>query len=129
MESAVSVVASYQARQQAPLAPEPLAGLAQIALLKGEPEQALAIIKPFLPAMIEGKLQGPDRLLWIYQVCYQVLAANHDPRASEMIQAAHQILTQRATTIADEKRRQSYMTGVSENNEIAQIWQTFIKGH
>ncbi|MBG0787981.1 MAG: tetratricopeptide repeat protein, partial [Anaerolineaceae bacterium] len=120
-------VTSFKTYQQRHLTPEPMAGLAKITLLEGKPEQALAIVQEFLPALKPGELQGPDRPLWIYLVCHQVLAANNDPLASGIIQTAHQILSQRAETIADTKSRQSYLTGVRDHNEIIQIWQTLPK--
>ncbi|MBG0770564.1 MAG: tetratricopeptide repeat protein, partial [Anaerolineaceae bacterium] len=120
-------VASYQAYQQAHLAPEPLVGLAQIALVHKKPEQALSTIQPFLPTIRQGALVGPDRLIWIYINCHQVLVANHDPRASEVIHTGHQILSQRAATIRDQNRRQSYLTGIGEHREITRIWQLHSK--
>jgi len=123
----LQAVELYRAYQQTHLIPEPLAGLAQIALLEGEPEQAFAFIQPFLPAILEGSPQGPDRLMWVYLACHQALIANEDPSASEVIHTGRQILIQRAATITDEKRRQSYLTGIGEHREIARTWQLHSK--
>ncbi|QRN82602.1 tetratricopeptide repeat protein [Chloroflexota bacterium] len=122
-------ITSFEAYQQTHLSPEPLAGLAEIALLEGKPELALAIVQDFLPALKQGELQGPDRLLWIYLVYHQVMAANNDPLAPEIIQTAHQILSRRAETISDAESRQSFMTGVRDHNEIIQIRQDLSKAH
>ena len=121
-------VAAYLDYQQDHLAPEPLAGLAKIALLRGKPQAALAIIQGFLPELESGTLQGPDRLLWIYWVCHQVLSANDDPRALGIIQTAHQILVRRAETLSDGQVRQTYLTGVSEHLEINNIWKSLSTG-
>ncbi len=122
-------VTSYKNYQQTHLTPEPMAGLARIALLEGKPDQALATIQEFLPALRQGTLQGPDRLLWTYLICYQVLATNNDPQAPEIIQAATQLLSGRAKSIADSKWRQSYLTGVSNHIEINKIWQSLSHSH
>jgi tetratricopeptide (TPR) repeat protein len=119
--------AAYRDYQQDHLAPEPLAGLARIALLRGKPREALAAMQTCLPALESGTLQGPDRLLWVYLVCHQALAANDNPLASGIIQTAHRILTQRAESILDVKVRQAYLTGVRENFEINTIWESLSK--
>lgn len=122
-------VNSYKTYHQAHLAPEPLAGLARIALLEGKPEQAFAIIQEFLPRVLETSLQGLDRLIWTYLVSHQVLAANNDLQAPDIIQKAHQILFQRAETISDEKSRQSFLMGIRDHREVLQIRQSLTKGH
>ncbi|MBE0684663.1 MAG: tetratricopeptide repeat protein, partial [Anaerolineaceae bacterium] len=122
-------VNSYKTYHQAHLAPEPLAGLARIALLEGKPEQAFAIIQEFLPKVLETSLQGLDRLIWTYLVSHQVLAANNDPQAPDIIQTAYQILLQRAETIADEKSRQAYLTGIRDHYKVIQIGTSLSKRH
>jgi tetratricopeptide (TPR) repeat protein len=119
----------YKTYHQIHLTPEPLAGLARIALLEGTPEQAFALIQEFLPKVLETSLQGLDRLIWTYLVSHIVLAANNDPQAPDIIQKAYQILLQRAETIADEKSRQSYLTGIRDHYEVIQIGTSLSKPH
>lgn len=120
---------AYQAHHQAHLALEPLAGMAKIALIQEMPERSLSFVEEILNAIDEGPLEGPDRTLWIYLVCYQVLASINDQRAPEVIKSAYQLMSHRAGAISDENLRQSYLTGVRENHEIANIWSTLLKDH
>jgi len=120
---------TYQAYQQIHLAPEPLAGLASIALLEGNPEQAHTILQDFIPPLLEQTLQGPDRLLWIYLICHEVLQANGSVLASEVAQAANHLLSSRAAVLKDEKRRQSYLMGIEEHQKLAKIWYALPKHH
>ena len=118
---------SYLAYQQAHLALEPLAGMAKISLLQDNSDEAFNSIEAILKAIDRGSLDGPDRSLWIYLICYQVLAQVKEQRAHKTIRSAYRLLQQRADTISDDKKRQCYLTGVMENREIVNICNALVK--
>ena len=118
---------SYQAHQQAHLTLEPLAGMAKISLLQDNSDEALNSIEAILKAIDRGPLDGPDRSLWIYLICYQVLVEVKDQRAHKTIRSAYRLLQQRADAISDDKKRKCYLTGVIENREIVNIWNALVK--
>ena len=120
---------SYIAHQQDHLALEPLAGMAKISLIQDKSEEALNSIEAILNAIDRGPLDGPDRSIWIYFVCYQVLVIVKDERSPGIINAAYQLIHRRAEAISDEKLRQSYLLGVRENHEIMNIWNTMLKNN
>jgi tetratricopeptide (TPR) repeat protein len=100
---------------------EPLAGLARIAFQAGRRDEAAA-----LAAQVWDELAGqwPEAALdplWIYLICYQVLAAAGDPRAEAVIRAGHQALQERAVTIGDEALRRSFFENVAVNREIVRL--------
>ncbi len=75
---------------QAHLATEPLAGLAEVCLARGDLSQAMVLVGEILayldtntPPNGNGHgLAGTDNPGQIYQTCYRVLQASHDPRAN-----------------------------------------------
>jgi len=119
----------YKKQGQSHLAAEPMAGLAKIALLRKDNNQAISFTSQILDMMNGKGLYGPDRLLWIYLTCYQVLSIVQDPRASEMIEKVHTLLVQRADSIPDESLRISFLENIQENKQISEIWETQIKNH
>jgi DNA-binding SARP family transcriptional activator/predicted negative regulator of RcsB-dependent stress response len=120
---------SYHFHQQVHLALEPLAGMASICLAQGKPGQALPYVEEIVNAIEKEPLEGPDRTLWIYLICYRALAQVNDRQAHPVINAAYLHLQQRAETISDDELRQIYLTGVSENREIIHIRHTYQQDH
>ena len=118
---------SYHTHQQAHLALEPLAGMAKTSLLQNNPEEALSFLEEILASIDKTPIDGPDRALWIYLICHQALTQVNDPRSHQIIISAYLLLQQRAKTISDDKMRQTFLTGVSENREIAKIRTALLK--
>jgi hypothetical protein len=50
--------------------------------------------------------------------CYQVLRANDDDRAEEVLRTAHQLLQERAARIEDERLRRSFLEKVPWHREL-----------
>ena len=112
----------YNDLSQPHLATEPAAGLAWLSYQDGDLPQALTYTEEILEQM-EGKpLQGPDRVLWIYLVCYRVLTQAGDDRAESVLASAHTLMNDRAARIGDEVLRQTYLESVAENVELARFW-------
>ncbi len=106
------------------LQPEPLAGLAQVALKMGANHQALSYVEEILPSLEKAPLIGPDQPGLIYLTCYQVLSARQDQRAGEIWKFANNLLQKRAAALDDELLRQAYLENVSTHREIIRLVQT-----
>jgi hypothetical protein len=69
------------------------------------------------------QLRAIEEPLRVYLACYRVLLASGDPRASEILEKAHNLLQERAALIDDEDLRRSYLENVAEHREIVAAWQ------
>jgi class 3 adenylate cyclase/tetratricopeptide (TPR) repeat protein len=105
------------------LIPEPLAGLARIAMENGDTDQALAHVNEIL-GHIEARpaLEGTTAPLLIYLTCYQVLRACDDPRAGPLLEAGYQLLHERASQM-DEGMRRSYLENVPYHRSLVAAWE------
>jgi adenylate cyclase len=110
------------------LAPEPLAGLARVALAQGGLAQAGTYVDEILAHLETGApgsghpLDGTDEPICIYLTCYRVLRANSDPRAKQVLEEAHSLLQERAAEIDDDDLRHSYLENVTANRELVAEW-------
>lgn len=105
------------------LAPEPLAGLARVALARDDPEAALAYVEEILRHLETGSVDGTDEPLRIYLTCCRVLKAHNDLRAEEVLEEAHNLLQERAAKIGDEELRRSFLENVAAHRELVSEWQ------
>ena len=65
--------------------PEPIAGLARIALARGDVEGAMATIAEVVAHFdAGGSVDGTEDPIWIYLTCHEVLAAAGSPRAGRV---------------------------------------------
>jgi predicted ATPase/DNA-binding SARP family transcriptional activator len=128
-EHFIASVSLYEQLGQSHLVPESFAGLAEIALSNQNYDKAITSVERILDIMGSQPLQGPDRLMWIYLTCYQVLSKVQDTRAAEIIEKAHQILDYRADPIPNESLRTSFLDQIQENKQISEIWKKQIKNH
>jgi Tfp pilus assembly protein PilF len=90
-----------------------LAGLARVALLRGDRGQALAYVEDVLQRL--EHLEDPSRA---YLICYRVLHANDDARAVQVLSTAYEMLQTRANKIDDDVLRRSFLENVSVHREI-----------
>lgn len=63
-------------------------------------------------------LEGTGDPFWVYLTCYRVLRACQDPRAPEILAAAHTLLQERAARIGDQDLRRSFLGSVPAHREI-----------
>jgi predicted ATPase len=113
-----------QALEQQPLAMEPLAGLAQTALEEGDSVTALAHVEKVLSHFTNGgNLDGTEEPLRIYLTTYLTLTANHDPRASQILEDAHSLLEKQVSRIQDPMNRKRYVDNVPWRRQIEELWQ------
>ncbi len=98
---------------------ETQAGLAQIALLLGDTEQALTYIGSIVEHVQTDELiSGMSRPFHVYLVCYEVLLAGGDERATAVLEKAVALLQDQATGITDAKQRQTFLENVEVNRKI-----------
>jgi tetratricopeptide (TPR) repeat protein len=103
---------------------EALAGLARVSMACGDTEQALnqvELILTYFETETPSKghpLDGTIEPVHIYLTCYQVLKANKDNRAHDILDEAHNLLQKRAATISNEDLRHSYLENIPAHREI-----------
>jgi predicted ATPase/class 3 adenylate cyclase len=124
------------------LSMEPLAGLSATLLARGESPTALTHIETILNHLQEYQvpefkildgaggtsstsetgaipgLEGTGDPMWIYLTCYEVLKANNDSRAQEILSAAQDLLKDQVTKIEDPDLQFSFLNNVITNREI-----------
>lgn len=97
---------------------EPLAGLARVLWLQGEPAQAQAHVEEVLALLQNQSLGGPAVPLLVYLTCYRVLRDNDDARATAILQKARAQLQEKAAKIEDEDLRHSFLENLAVHQEI-----------
>jgi predicted ATPase/class 3 adenylate cyclase len=109
---------------QPALATEPAAGLARISWLHGDPASAKEHVDAILAQLEQdGTLEGTDQPLRVYLSCYLVLSGMEDPRASGILNTAHDMLKTRANGIPDPSGRQVFLEKITYNREILSLWE------
>lgn len=115
-------LALHQELGQIDQALEPLAGLAAVYLAQEQAQQAQGYVEeilPHLPRLAAAGIVEPFRIYW---VCHQVLAANRDLRATEVLTAAHRLLQARAALITHEPLRRLYLEQVEIHRAIVSAY-------
>ncbi len=92
---------------------EPLAGLVQSLLIRGEHVQALAETEKILFFLNSGRLlEGTEEPLRVYYACYVALKQNRDPRALAILQSAGELLDTQVSKLRDEESRRMFVENV-----------------
>ena len=97
---------------------EPLAGLARVYLDQDNLNEAQANVEEILDYLKSHTIEGTKEPFRIYLTCYQVLKANQDPRAEEILETMNKLLQERASKIDDEDLHNSYLENVAVHREI-----------
>ena len=98
---------------------EALAGLARTHLLQGDTDLAMSDLDEVLQHMAaSGDFKGAEEPLWIYLICYQVLAANNDARSGDVLAEAYRQLQEEAAKFADDRTRALFLTNIPHHREI-----------
>lgn len=105
------------------LATEPLAGLARVSLAQGNLVQAQAHVEGILSYLESNTLDGTDEPFRVYLTCYQVLKANQDPRAQNILDSVYALLQEQADQFPDEEARRFYLENVPAHREIVAAYQ------
>lgn len=98
---------------------ETLAGLARAHLLQGQAAQALADLNEVLAHAATGQnFDGAEEPLWIYLICHDVLQANNDPRASDLLVEGYRQLQEKAAKFSDENARHLFLANIPHHREL-----------
>jgi predicted ATPase/class 3 adenylate cyclase len=99
-------------------------GLAQIALAQGDVQGALGYVYAILAYLESGNRIGQYlRTTKCYLVCVQVLLADGDPRAREVLGRGYAELQERAAKIEDDTLRRSFLENVRWRWELVKLWE------
>jgi tetratricopeptide (TPR) repeat protein len=107
-----------------------LAGLARLALVRGETTQAMAYSEEIL-LILERETRLTDEtfiVFWLSLTCYRVLQASSDPRVGDVLDKAYHGLQERAAKIDDERFRRSFLENLPWHREIIALWEGREKG-
>ena len=100
------------------------AGMAQAALARGDVAGALLVVEGLLVHLADaGTLDGTAAQQVIRLTCHRVLARVGDPRAADLLAAAHTELQAQAGAIADAALRHSFLNNIPDHREIVVTWQ------
>ncbi len=98
---------------QTTLSMEPLSGLVETYLATGD----LAAASPHAEMVLEflktkPNLEGTDEPLRVYNTCYRYLVITKDPRATQILQTAKDMLNAQASRFVDEVVRERYVENI-----------------
>jgi class 3 adenylate cyclase/tetratricopeptide (TPR) repeat protein len=97
---------------------EPLAGLARVALARGDVAAARATVDEIVAHFDGGgSVDGTEDPLWIHLTCHDVLAAAGAPRAREFLERGHALLQQRSAAL-DAGERDAFLGNVPTHRRI-----------
>ena len=115
-------VAIYRELGRPTMPPEPLAGLARLALGRGALDAARGHIDEIVAHLDGGgSVDGTEDPLWIFLTCHHVLAAAEHERSAEFLRHAHGVLMERAAALADTER-ESFLGQVPSHRAIVTAW-------
>jgi len=112
----------YQALGSVALAAEAQAGLARLALDKGDLSQAQKLTEEILAILVDYPYAGLDEPFPIYLTCYQVLAATGDARASTVLQTGYHFLQTYSNQITDSTLQRSFLENVPTHSALQQAY-------
>jgi predicted ATPase len=108
------------------MATEPAAGLIETALARNDLPAALRGAENILTHLMNGgTLEGTEEPLRIYFACYQALEKNRDPRSSELLEKAVEMLNARVSKLRDEESRRLFVEKVPWRLAIQRAWQVY----
>ena len=108
---------------QANMATEPMAGLIETALALGDLSGAMHGVEKILRHLANGgTLEGTEEPLRIYYVCYLTLDKNRDPRSSDLLHEAAELLNSQVSKLRDDRSREMFVKNVPWRRAIQQIW-------
>lgn len=120
-EAAVSyetALVQWQHLDRATLSVAALAGLMHTTWAQGRQEQALTYVEEILRFLKTHPLDDLDEVPTIYWTCYQILRAQADYRAADLLQEAYQLVTKLAAKLRDDERRLFFWRAVAVHRAI-----------
>ena len=118
MDTYSQALAIYTALDKPIFAVEALAGIANVALKQNEYAGALQQVEAILPVLAEAPYVGINEPFYTYWICYCVLSALQDERATSLLYCAYQLLLAYAGAIHDDRLRRSFWDNVAVHGEV-----------
>jgi tetratricopeptide (TPR) repeat protein len=100
------------------LAAESLAGLARVALQRGNADGAMEQVEEILRIEKARGFGGTTEPFRIWLTCYRVLEASQDARAGEVLATAHKRLLEKRSNIRDKDLERSFLENVAAHREL-----------
>ncbi|MCS6827412.1 MAG: tetratricopeptide repeat protein [Caldilinea sp.] len=97
---------------------ESRAGLARVALARGDVKAAAAWAEPVAEHILNAELEGLEEPLRAYWTVYRVMGAANDPRQELILQHATTLLRSRAERITDAESRHLYLAQVEAHRQL-----------
>ena len=120
--------AIYREIGRTTMPPEPIAGLARLALARGTVDEAMRLIAEVVTHFdAGGTVDGTEDPMWIHLTCHRVLAAAGSPRAGQFLRRSHELLMLRAEPLAPDER-ETFLGNVPSHRAIMEIWATGVAG-
>ncbi|MFN8489914.1 MAG: tetratricopeptide repeat protein [Caldilineaceae bacterium] len=94
------------------------AGLAQVALLQNQRATASGYVEEILQTLEHAPFNALYEPLFVYLLCYRVLAATGDRRAHELLRRGYNLLQVYAEQIDDSGLRRSFLENIVFHREI-----------
>ena len=101
---------------------EPLAGLARLYLSQGEIELAQTQVDEILAHLASCGLDNVDDPASLYLTCCDVLRVGGDPRADDILLAAHNWLQECVARIDDAEMRRAFLEDVAVHRDLIAMW-------
>jgi predicted ATPase/class 3 adenylate cyclase len=109
--------------KQTNLTMEPLAGIAEIELRKGNTETAREYLEEILSFLEDGgSLDGIDQPFRVYTACCRMMLELGYPNTGQFIHNSYQILQTQATRITNPESRQSFLSRVPCHQEMTRLY-------
>lgn len=93
-------------------------GLAMLHLAQADPVAARTALEPLLPRFDPSRFDSFFTAARFLLSAYQILAANHDPRATAILAQAWEIVTGFAEKISDPFLRNTFLTNVPDHRQL-----------
>jgi tetratricopeptide (TPR) repeat protein len=95
-------------------------GLARVALAQDDVPRAMSMVEEVLAH--ESELAGTESSHLLRLTCYRVLDRAGDPRAADVLAAAHANVLAQAVLTSDPALRRSFLHEIPEHREIVAAW-------
>jgi len=111
----------YTAIEQVARAVSMQAKMAHVWQQAGDLAQAVLLVQAVLPSLSQTIQNSWLETTADYLICYQVLAAAHDPQATIILQQGYHYVQAQTQRITDEALRHSYLENVVANRTLLQL--------
>lgn len=101
---------------------ETMADLASVALAQRDLDQAAAGVDGILDHLHGAELVGIEEPIRVYLICYRVLRASRDGRATGILEAGHALLRERAAQFAEGDQRRQFLTNIPAHRDVMRAW-------